>query len=58
MIPSFVESQHFIATGKCTIPEHIKGGYTLVTLPPIVTPYRDSVNGTRDRVTYQKLVTR
>jgi len=35
-----------------------KGGYTLVTLPRIVTPYRDSVDGTRDRVTYQKLVTR
>ena len=35
-----------------------KGGYTLVTLPPIVTPYRDSVDETRDRVTYQKLVTR
>ena len=35
-----------------------KGGYTLVTLPHIVTPYRDSVDGTRDRVTYQKLVTR
>ena len=34
------------------------GGYTLVTLPRIVTPYRDSVDGTRDRVTYQKLVTR
>ena len=34
-----------------------KGGYTLVTLPRIVTPYRDSVDGTRDRVTYQKLVT-
>jgi hypothetical protein len=30
----------------------------LVTLPRIVTPYRDSVDGTRDRVTYQKLVTR
>jgi hypothetical protein len=37
---------------------HTKGGYTLVTLPRIVTPYRDSVDGTRDRVTYQKLVTR
>jgi hypothetical protein len=37
------------------IPE---GGYTLVTLPRIVTPYRDSVDGTRARVTYQKLVTR
>ena len=35
-----------------------KGGYTLVTLPRIVTPYRDSVDGTRGRVTYQKLVTR
>jgi len=35
-----------------------KGGYTLVTLPRIVTPYRDSVDGTRARVTYQKLVTR
>ena len=29
-------------------------GYTLVTLPRIVKPYRDSVDGTRDRVTYQK----
>jgi len=35
-----------------------KGGYTLVTLPRIVTPYRDCVDGTRARVTYQKLVTR
>jgi len=35
-----------------------KGGYTLVTLPRIVTPYCDSVDGTRDRVTYQKLITR
>jgi hypothetical protein len=35
-----------------------KDGHTLVTLPRIVTPYRDSVDGTRDRVTYQKLVTR
>jgi hypothetical protein len=35
-----------------------KGGYTLVTLPRIVTPYSDSVDGTRVRVTYQKLVTR
>ena len=33
-----------------------KGGYTLVTLPRIVTPYRDSVEGTRDRVTYQSLL--
>jgi len=35
-----------------------KGGSTLVTLPRNLTPYRDSVEGTRDRVTYQKLVTR
>ena len=35
-----------------------KVGSTLVTLPRIVTPYLDSVDGTRDRVTYQKLVTR
>ena len=34
-----------------------KGGYTLVTLPHIVTPYRDSVDETRVRITYQKLVT-
>ena len=27
-----------------------KGGYTLVTLPRIVTPYRDSVDETRARV--------
>jgi hypothetical protein len=38
--------------------QHNKGRYTIVTLPRIVTPYRDTVNGTRDRVTYQKLVTR
>ena len=35
-----------------------KGVYTLVTLPRIVTQYHDSVDGTRARVTYQKLVTR
>jgi hypothetical protein len=33
------------------------GGYTLVTLPRIVTPYLDSVDGTRNHVTYQKFVT-
>jgi len=38
--------------------EHQRVGSTLVTLPRIVTPYRDSVDGTRARVTYQKLVTR
>jgi hypothetical protein len=35
-----------------------KGGHTLETLPRTVTPYRDNVDGTRDHVTYQKLVTR
>jgi hypothetical protein len=35
-----------------------KAGYTLVTLPRTVTPYRDSVDGTRHHVTYQKLVKR
>ena len=34
-----------------------KGRYTLVTLPRNVTPYRDSVDGTCDHVTYQKMVT-
>jgi hypothetical protein len=36
----------------------LKGGSTLVTLPRIVTPYRDSVDRTGARVTYQKPVTR
>jgi hypothetical protein len=31
------------------------GGYTLVTLPRIVTPYRDSVDGTRDSVNVSKV---
>jgi glycosyltransferase A (GT-A) superfamily protein (DUF2064 family) len=34
------------------------GGYTLVTLRHIVTLYHESVDGTRDHITYQKLVTR
>jgi len=34
------------------------GGSTLVTLPRTVMPYRDSVDGTCDYVTYRKLVTR
>jgi hypothetical protein len=34
------------------------GGYTPATLPRIVTPYRNSVDETRARVTYQKFVTR
>jgi len=47
-----------VSFGNTTGIFHRKSGYTLVTLPRIVTPYRDSVDGTRDRVTYQKLVTR
>jgi hypothetical protein len=35
---------------------HSKSGFTLVTLPRTVTPYRDRVDGTRYRVTYQKLL--
>jgi hypothetical protein len=35
-----------------------KGEYTLVTLPRTVTPYRDSVDGTRGHVTYQNWFTR
>lgn len=38
--------------------EPFKGAYTLVMLPRIVTPYRDSVDETCAHVTYQKLVTR
>jgi len=34
---------------------NVKVGYTRVTLPRIVTPYRDSVEGTSGRVTYRKL---
>jgi hypothetical protein len=33
-----------------------KGGYTPVPLPRTVTPYRDSEDGTRDHVTYQKFM--
>jgi hypothetical protein len=33
-----------------------KGGYTLLTFPHTITPYRDIVDGTRDHVTYQKLI--
>ena len=48
-----------MVTGGISATQHSKGGYTLiVTLQRIVTPYRDSVDGIRDRVTYQKLVTR
>jgi hypothetical protein len=37
---------------------HPKRGYTLVTLPRIVIPYRDNVDGGREHVPCQKLVPR
>ena len=43
---------------NCLIIQYSEGRYTLVTLPRNVTPYRDSVDGTCDHVTYQKLVMR
>ena len=63
-LPTNVSKRHsrsyfegsFVVTSTRTA--YVKDGYTLVTLPRIVTPYRDSVDGTRDRVTYLKLVTR
>jgi hypothetical protein len=59
--PLVVQTDSVTGNGR-TLPlpdqlEHTKGVYTL-TLPCTVTPYRDSVNGTRGHVTYQKLVTR
>jgi len=51
---SFVEIAGYIWAIKES--QNLKGGYTLVTLTRIVTPYRDSVDGTRDRVTYQSLL--
>jgi hypothetical protein len=47
---SFCEEGRYSATSY--------GGYTLVTLPRTVTPYRGSVDVTSDHVTSQKLVTR
>ena len=41
----------------CTIGIQAKDGSTFVTLPRNITTYRDSVVGTHDSVTYQKLVT-
>ena len=56
---TFLQPSFFLAaTFLSRIWRTSKGGYTLVTLPRSVTPYRGSVDGTRDRVTYQKLVTR
>ena len=42
---------------RMNVTGNAKAGSTLVTLPRNVTPYRDSVEETRDRVTYQKFVT-
>jgi hypothetical protein len=53
-----LEADHSGGPVKKSQSSVFKGGYTLVTLPRIATPYRDGVDGTRDRVTYQKLVTR
>jgi len=52
---------HFLSVRELKtleFPCKYKGGYTLVTLPHIVTPYRDSKDGTCNHVTCQKLVTR
>ena len=57
-VPGRVVRALFRGDGGRSISDTRKGGYTLVTLPRIVTPYRNSVDGTRARVTYQKLVTR
>jgi hypothetical protein len=48
----------YIFKGIYTIFREPKSGYTLVTVPRTVTPYRENVGGTRYHVTYQKLVTR
>ena len=47
-----------VVPGGTELELQVKGGFTLVTLPRTVTQYRDNVDGTRDHVTYQKLVTR
>jgi hypothetical protein len=44
----------FLKLQVCT---YLKSRYTLVTLPRNVAPYRDRADGTREHVTYQKLVT-
>jgi len=51
-----VVDRHCFFLQDCGV--YCAGRFTLVTLPLIVTPYRDSVDETRARVTYQKLVTR
>jgi hypothetical protein len=52
--PAEVRSQYnSLTSGKKSENATAKGGYILVTFPRTVTPYRDSVDGTRDHVTYQ-----
>ena len=46
------------SVGRKWVQVSCRGGYALVTLPRTVTPYRESVDETRARVMYQKLVTR
>jgi hypothetical protein len=55
---SGVTTSLFESSGLLNHFQLFNGGYTLVTLPRIVTPYRDSVDGTWARVTYVKLVLR
>jgi hypothetical protein len=56
-----INKTHFLVTKSGPVLKtqrsQLKVG-TLVTLPRTVTSYRDSVDGTRNRITYQKLVTR
>ena len=56
-LPTFTKCQYVTSlTGLLTGIR--KASYMLATLPRTVKPYRDSVDGTRDRVTYRELVTR
>jgi hypothetical protein len=56
-VPKALFSVPFYLSETCEIQHQFpKGGYIFVTLSLIVALYRDSVDGTRDRVTFQKLV--
>ena len=57
-LPSDTKGRYYLCLVCAVLVLSYQGAYTLVTLPRIVTPYRDGVDGTRARVTYQKLVTR
>jgi len=67
MVPSPEITKYQIWKDSCTLKQYSwtlfnectpYGGYTLVMLPRIVTPYCDGMDKTRARVTYRKLVTR